>query len=84
MHWAEDLHVFANKTIQATTRLIGTMIVGTFLLAVIFTSVAFSYVRLGGPMDHENQVTTDFVADILPPALFLVEPMLHATATLST
>ena len=79
MHWAEELHVFANKTIQATTRLIGTMIVGTFLLAVIFTSVAFSYVRLGGPMDHENQVTTDFVADILPPALFLVEPMLHAT-----
>jgi methyl-accepting chemotaxis protein len=71
--------MFADKSIQATTRAIGSMIIATFILAVVVTGVALNQVRLGGAMDQQNQLNSDFVADILPPALYLVEPMVHAT-----
>lgn len=71
--------MFAGKSIQATTRAIGLMIIATFLLAGVVTGIALNLVRLGGPMDRQDQLNSDFVADILPPALFLVEPMVHAT-----
>ncbi|MFX8999927.1 hypothetical protein ABTN27_21580, partial [Acinetobacter baumannii] len=61
------------------TRTLATAVIATFLVATIVIGVALSQIRLGGAMDRQNQLNAEFVGDILPPPLFLVEPMLHAT-----
>ena len=67
------------RSISDAARKLGFLLIATFLLAAGLTAVALSQVRLGGGMDRQNRVTTEFIADVLPPALYLVEPMLQAT-----
>ncbi|WP_298200211.1 methyl-accepting chemotaxis protein [Novosphingobium sp.] len=69
----------AGKTIRETARRLGGVVIVSFVVAVGLVTLALQTVRVGGQMDRANQLNADFVADIMPPALFLVEPMLHAT-----
>ena len=69
----------AGKTIRETARRLGGVVIVSCVVAVGLVTLALQTVRVGGQMDRENQLNADFVADIMPPALFLVEPMLHAT-----
>ena len=66
-------------SISAGARKLGILLFATFAIAVTLTALALSQVRLGGNLDQQNRVTSDFVADVLPPALYLVEPMLQST-----
>lgn len=71
--------MLADRTIRGTARRLAMTVILAFVLAVGLVAAAMQSVRIGGHMDRQNQVTAEFVADIMPPALFLVEPMLHAT-----
>ncbi|HEY6869039.1 MAG TPA: methyl-accepting chemotaxis protein, partial [Novosphingobium sp.] len=71
--------MFADTTIRRTTRALAVLVIATFLAAAIIIGVALSQIRLGGAMDRQNQLNAEFLGDILPPPLFVVEPMLHAT-----
>ncbi len=68
-----------SKSIKQKTRIGGIAIVGALAVTVIATGVGLNRIRLGGSLDYQNVLTNNFVADILPPALYLVEPMLQAT-----
>ena len=69
----------AGRTIGETARRLGGIVIVSFVVAVGLVTLALQTVRVGGEMDRKNQLNAEFVADIMPPALFLVEPMLHAT-----
>lgn len=71
--------MLADRTIRGTSRRLAMTVILAFVLAVGLVAAAMQSVRIGGRMDRQNRVTAEFVADIMPPALFLVEPMLHAT-----
>ncbi|MDT9013969.1 HAMP domain-containing methyl-accepting chemotaxis protein [Novosphingobium sp. APW14] len=68
-----------SKSIKQKTRIGGIAIVGALAVTLVATGVGLNRIRLGGSLDYQNGVTNNFVADILPPALYLVEPMLQAT-----
>ena len=69
----------ARKSIKATVRIASSLIIITLLISVVATALGVNIIRLGGAMDNKNQINSEFVSDILPPPLFLIEPMLHAT-----
>ncbi|WP_298197470.1 methyl-accepting chemotaxis protein [Novosphingobium sp.] len=66
-------------SISAGARKLGILLFATFAIAVTLTALALSQVRLGGNLDQQNRVTSEFIADVLPPTLYLVEPMLQST-----
>lgn len=71
--------MLSNRTIRSTMRILTASLIGTFVVAAILISLGLGYIRVGGSLDRSNQLTSDFVSDILPPPVFLVEPMLQAT-----
>lgn len=64
------------KTIKQQTRLSGSIIVGAMLVTVAAVSIGVNHIRLGGPLSEQRIMTDEFVADILPPPMFLEGPML--------
>ena len=54
-------------------------IVGTALIA----GFSINRIRVGGQLHHQNQQISDFVADILPPPEYVIEPYLEATLLLA-
>lgn len=71
--------MFTVTSISDGARKLGVLLMAAFLLVAALAGLALHQIRLGGPMDHQNRTTNDFIADVLPPALYLVEPMLQAT-----
>lgn len=71
--------MFARTSINMKMRALALSIAVTFTVAIIATVLAINMIRPGGRMEMQNRLGNDFVADILPPPLFLIEPMLHAT-----
>ena len=67
------------RSIGAAARKLGLALMAAFLLTAVLAGLALHQIRLGGPLDRQNRTTTEFIADVLPPALYLVEPMLQAT-----
>ena len=57
-------------------------IVIVVLLSFVMAAYSFNRVRVYGPLDHKSQTLSDFVADILPPPEFVIEPYLEATLLL--
>ena len=57
----------------------GLAIAGAMALATAFSGYNINRIRLGGPLSTANEHLTDFVADILPPPEFLVEPFLEVS-----
>jgi len=68
-----------SKSIKQKTRFGGFVIIGALATTLVATGVGLNHIRIGGTLDQQNVVTNNFTADILPPALYLVEPMLQAT-----
>lgn len=71
--------MFAHASIHATTRSIALSIFVSLIIAVTATGFAVNLIRPGGVMEGQNRLNDNFVAEISPPPLFLLEPMLHAT-----
>jgi methyl-accepting chemotaxis protein len=57
----------------------GSILVATVVVAIGISTIGIDKIRLGGELHRQNQQINDFVADILPPPEFVVEPMLQAT-----
>ncbi len=57
----------------------GFVLIATVAVAIAIGTYGVGRIRLGGEMHRQNQQLSDFVADILPPPKFVVEPMLEAS-----
>ena len=57
-------------------------IVIAVLLSFAIAAYSFNQVRIYGPLDQKSQNVSDFVADILPPPEYVIEPYLEATLLL--
>jgi methyl-accepting chemotaxis protein len=57
----------------------GLAIAGVVVVAVVVGAFDIQRIRLGGTLATQQQVISDFNADILPPSQFIVEPFLEAT-----
>jgi methyl-accepting chemotaxis protein len=49
------------------------------LVAAVTSALLINRIRLGGPLQMQQQMTSDYVADILPPPEYIIEPFLEAT-----
>ncbi|MET4663594.1 methyl-accepting chemotaxis protein [Sphingomonas sp. PvP056] len=49
------------------------------LLAIAIAAYSINLVRIGGPVAERIQSASDYVADILPPPAYVLEPFLEAT-----
>ncbi|GGA45364.1 methyl-accepting chemotaxis protein [Sphingomonas psychrolutea] len=59
---------------------IGTaLIIGIVLIAIGIAAYSINVVRIGGPVAEQIQSASDYVADILPPPEYVLEPFLEAT-----
>jgi methyl-accepting chemotaxis protein len=66
-------------TIEKYSRL-GAMALGGFVAAILLLAgIGINHIRNGGALDNEEQLLSDFRADILPPPMFLVEAFANAS-----
>ncbi|MEI6641239.1 MAG: methyl-accepting chemotaxis protein [Novosphingobium sp.] len=63
-------------SIRAQSRHGGLLLAGGVAAALLLIGVAVQYIRVGGTLHNRLDVITGFTADILPPPLYIVEPML--------
>ncbi|MET3824992.1 methyl-accepting chemotaxis protein [Sphingomonas sp. PvP055] len=55
------------------------LIAAIVLLAIGIAAYSINLVRIGGPVAERIQAASDYVADILPPPAYVLEPYLEAT-----
>ena len=65
--------------LQRKIRIGGWIILAALTLAIVVAAIGINQIRFGGPQHRAEQTMNALEADILPPPLFLVEPMLNAT-----
>ena len=63
------------KRLQLGSALIAMIV----LLAIAIAAYSINLVRIGGPVAERIQSASDYVADILPPPAYVLEPFLEAT-----
>jgi methyl-accepting chemotaxis protein len=66
-------------SIARRLRIGSTLITVTMLLAIVIAAYGINLVRIGGPIGDQIQAESDYVADILPPPEYVLEPFLEAT-----
>lgn len=72
-----------NITISRSLMLFGAFVALGFGVALGVFYYSFERLKVNGPVSNELHLGQDFIADILPPPLFLVEPFLIALETTS-
>ncbi len=66
-------------TISSRGKSGGTIIAGVLITTFVLIGLGLSQIRVGGPVYGSLDRISSFTADILPPPLFVVEPMLEVT-----
>jgi methyl-accepting chemotaxis protein len=66
-------------SIAKRLRIGSALITVTMLLAIVIAAYGINLVRIGGPIGEQIQAESDYVADILPPPEYVLEPFLEAT-----
>ena len=66
-------------SIAKRLRIGSALITVTMLLAIVIAAYGINLVRIGGPIGEQIQAQSDYVADILPPPEYVLEPFLEAT-----
>ena len=66
-------------TIRQKTTLGSSIIVAVILLTMLIAGYGVNRIRLGGPLVVRNENINNFIADILPPAEYVIEPYLEVT-----
>ncbi|MCZ8180267.1 MAG: methyl-accepting chemotaxis protein [Rhizobium sp.] len=72
-----------NITISRSLMLFGAFVALGFGVALGVFYYSFDRLKVNGPVSNELHLGQDFIADILPPPLFLMEPFLIALETTS-
>ena len=57
----------------------GTFVIFALLALSTFAAFGMSQIRLGGPLHERQKLTAEYLADILPPPQYVIEPMLEVT-----
>ncbi|MCX7283126.1 MAG: HAMP domain-containing methyl-accepting chemotaxis protein [Novosphingobium sp.] len=57
----------------------GLAAIGGLLFLAALSAVAMNAIRVGGPLHERQMITSEFVADIMPPPEYVIEPMLEVT-----
>ncbi|MBU7580903.1 MAG: HAMP domain-containing protein, partial [Porphyrobacter sp.] len=70
---------YDSMTIEKYSRIGGITLCGGGAVILLLTGVGINHVRHGGALDNEEQLLSDFRADILPPPMFLVESFANAS-----
>ncbi|WP_435418388.1 HAMP domain-containing methyl-accepting chemotaxis protein [Parerythrobacter aurantius] len=65
--------------IQQTFSRGGYATVALLLATLLVGAVGVSTIRFGGPLHRENEEINTYIADILPPPQYIIEPYLEAT-----
>ncbi|OYU35527.1 methyl-accepting chemotaxis protein [Novosphingobium sp. PASSN1] len=65
-------------SIRTQSRRGGQILAGTVTAVLLLIGLAVQHIRVGGAVDSRNDVVSGFTADIMPPPLYVVEPMLKA------
>ncbi|MFM5931395.1 MAG: methyl-accepting chemotaxis protein [Novosphingobium sp.] len=68
-----------SKSLKRNSQLVGGAIIATLLLTVGIGAYSVNEIRFGGPIYERDALLGDFVADLAPPPLSMLEPMLEAT-----
>ena len=63
-------------SIRSQSRRGGLALAGTVTVVLLLIGFALQQIRVGGSIQNRIDVVTGFNADILPPPLYIVEPML--------
>ncbi len=66
-------------SIAKRLRIGSALITVAMLLAIVIAAYGINLVRIGGPIGEQIQAQSDYVADILPPPEYVLEPFLEAT-----
>jgi len=69
-------------SIRTQSRRGGLALAGTVTAVLLLTGLAVQHIRVGGTVQNRIDMVTGFNADILPPPLYIVEPMLKAKQTI--
>ena len=55
------------------------VIISAIIITFIVAALGINRIRFGGGLHHRNQQVSDFIADILPPPEYVIEPFLEAS-----
>jgi len=66
-------------TITQQSRIGATIIVVGIVITVLAAAFGINQIRFGGALHHRNQQISDYIADILPPPEYALEPFLEAS-----
>jgi methyl-accepting chemotaxis protein len=65
--------------IRDTVRKGGIAIIAALLVLGLASAFGMNAIRLGGALHQRQSITNEFVADIMPPPAYVIEPMLMVT-----
>ena len=65
--------------LEKQVRVGGLVIVGCLVAAAVLSALGMNTIRIGGGLHQRQQLTNEFVADIMPPPEFIIEPMLEVS-----
>jgi len=66
-------------SIKQKTKLGGMAIVGALAVSIVAGSWSINTIRVGGPVFERDKLYGDFVSDIIPPPIFVIQPWLEAS-----
>ena len=69
-------------TITRNSQIGASILVAAIVITVVAAAFGINQIRFGGPLHHRNQQVSDYIADILPPPEYAVEPFLEASLLL--
>jgi methyl-accepting chemotaxis protein len=69
----------SRMTISSQGKSGGTIVAGVLITTFVLIGLGLSQIRVGGPVYGSLDKISSFTADILPPPLFVVEPMLEVS-----
>ncbi|NBC35410.1 HAMP domain-containing protein [Novosphingobium sp. FSY-8] len=60
----------------------GAVVVAAILLTMVISGFGLNRIRIGGPLQARSDLINLYIADILPPSQYLVEPQMNAASLL--
>lgn len=66
-------------TIREKTKRSGFVLTGVVAAVILSAGLAMNHIRIGGSIHQREALMNEFVADIMPPPAFVIEPMLEVS-----
>jgi methyl-accepting chemotaxis protein len=66
-------------TIREKTKRSAVVLTGVVAAVILSAGLAMNHIRVGGSIHQREALTNEFVADIMPPPAYVIEPMLEVS-----